>query len=113
MRRDHTSTPPKPESEMKAKATNRSSRAGVGGDGASGGGGEAAESVSGMVAKVKARLAPRTKRFVGSPAMSRPASSRSAARSQAGAARSFFARSQGLYWVVPARAGYGDKWPSQ
>src|SRR5262245_54663240 len=65
MRRDHTSTPPKPESEMKAKATNRSSRAGVGGDGASGGGGEAAESVSGMVAKVKARLAPRTKRFVG------------------------------------------------
>src|SRR5262249_52748896 len=69
----------KPESEMRAKATNRSSRAGVGGDGASGGGGEAAESVSGMVAKVKARRAPRTKRFVGNPAMSRPASSRSAA----------------------------------
>jgi len=45
--------------------------------------------------------------------MSRQASSRGAAGSHPAAARSFFARSQGLYWWVPARAGYGDKWPSQ
>src|SRR5262245_53451075 len=113
MRRDHASTPPKPESEMRAKATNRSSSAGVGADGVGGGGSEAAESVSGMVRKVKPRPAAGTKRFVGSTAMSRHASSRGAADFHPAVARSFFARPQGLYWWVPARAGYGDKWPSQ
>src|SRR5262245_50616283 len=111
MRRDHASTPPKPESEMSAKVTNRSSSAGVGTDGVGGGGNEAAETGSGMARKVKPRLAPGTKRFVGSTAM-RGHAAREVPLAPP-AARSFFARSQGLYCWVPARAGYGDKWPSQ
>src|SRR5262245_38444412 len=102
MRRDHASTPPKPESEMRAKVTNRSSSAGVGADGVGGGGSEAAESVSGMMRKVKPPPQARDQTLCRKHGYEGARTLARRRRLRCCRCRSFFARSQGLYSGVPA-----------